>query len=187
MGKVTEIWRELLIEFDVEKSHFVWEHEPILTQKIFEYVNSESVGVTEFESCIQDILNRSREEHAHEPIGEAILSVLNKLMYHLTPERQLLFVRAGLRRLAEEFYLPAPQWSLLWSFFVANKIGIRNLVQVRQLRSLATKLVATNIPRYHDNTFMVDQLILIPKIMRMSRLERIKWFHEIRKPKWLTQ
>jgi hypothetical protein len=184
---MTESWRSLLTEFDVGKYIFVWENGFPVAQKILEYLNHESVGVVEFESCIQDILNRSRNEHAQEQKGEAVIFVLNKLMYHLSPKKQLLFVRASLRHLAEELYLPNVQWGLLCHFLVANKIGIINLPQVRQLRSLGTKLVALDKPFYNDNYFITDQLLFIPKIMRMSRLERMKWFRVVRKPKWLTK
>jgi len=184
---MTETWRSLLVEFDVGKYAFVWETGFPVAQKIFEYLNHESVGDVEFESCIQDILNRSRNEQAQEQKGEAVIFVLNKLMYHLSPKKQLLFVRASLRHLAEELYLPNVQWGLLCHFLVANKIGIKNLPQVRQLRSLGTKLFVIDKPFYHENFFIIDQLLLIPKIMRMSRLERMKWFHLVRKPKWLEK
>ncbi len=190
---MSENWKDILEAVqgfkDNRKDHFPQADKMV---EFFNQVSTENL-VVHLEEIFQLFKQWPYNQHDDEA-QNAIQIAMSRLICHLTPDRQFVLVKLGLRHLAEELDfsesdlnesgVPIPKWLHLWNIFATYKSLFKNYVQVRQLRSLAKKLCATH-PFFKNYYFIFDQLILVPERMRMSRLERIKWFREIKKPKWL--
>jgi hypothetical protein len=180
---VTETWKDLLQE--IEEAIPDWGNTPkvfVLRKKVLDYI--EKLPVDEVKNWAEDLLRPIMNHDSRDEEIQIYILILSYIIYNLPLEHRFVMVRLCMRYLAEEIKTDSVKWCTLWAFFAANKTAIKNAPQVRQLRSLAKKLVATNL-FYKNHTLIIDQLIFIPEKMRMSKLERFAWFRE-KNPKWLN-
>jgi hypothetical protein len=187
---MSKTWKDLLQEMETGQPpqnlrEWIMSSEGYpLGKKVRLYLDEQTLETVA--TCVEDIVQLCK--NVPQIADSVFFSVLQVLLYKLSPERRFVLVRVCVRHLAETISSPEPlegerpSWVDLWTFFAANKIAIKNVVQLRQLRSLARKAYAKH-PRFL--IFAYEQFVFISDRMRMSRLERFQYFREVRKPKWL--
>jgi hypothetical protein len=189
---MSEIWKNLLKEIEVgqlpqgiEWMMYSADRYPI-GKKVRLYLEEQPIETAQ-------IYMEEFVQHCQNVVGiveNTFFSVLTSLLYNLTAGYRFVLVRVCIKHLTETAHSsPIPKggveklpWADLWCVLATNKIAINNAVQLRQLRMVMRKV---NTIHPDNLQFAYEQLVFIADRMNMNRMERYKWFREVRKPKWL--